>query len=70
MIPSTAEKRRAVDSIENIPGNLSAAHAIIHINSHRAHPYASRMVDVVVDDPISPVRVVPSRIDGSYITRL
>src|SRR5205809_2833220 len=70
MVATAADEHRPVNFVEHIAEDFRAAHAIVHVNAHRTHAHATRLVNVVVAYPVSTERVVAPGVYGADVARL
>src|ERR1051325_4596128 len=56
--------------VKSIPKNFRAAHAIVHLDTHRSHPNAAGFVNVIVANTISAKRIIAPGINRADVARL
>ena len=70
MITPAADEHRPVYLVENISKHFRTAHAVVHVDAHRAHAHTTGVVNEVVPDPVAAKRPVAARVDRSHVARL
>ena len=53
MIAAAPDEHRPVNLVKHIAEHFRAADAIVHVNTHRTHPHAARVMNEIMADPYS-----------------